>query len=195
MTVTENNITYSLDDNLIDQINLYKDEYSFIDDKDIYKFIKNVESLIRTSIEYKALVNYIKNTSKYSNCSVLDELSNEDVKIEVHHNTFTLYDYVEIVLNYYMKNKLHFNTFIIANDVIRLHYLSAVQLVPISTTIHEYIHSQQTFIKDDTIVLGNINNFYESYKDYMNENQLEKYNRYVSSGNNLEYIKNNLIRK
>lgn len=185
---------------------LYIDKLMYnSDDKYKLKIIKNIERLIRSSNEYSRLVKYIK-SSIQNNCQILnlychsldeEEENNEDiVTIEVHHNLYTLFDLVEILLQYHMSNVKDGNdsnitTFDICRDVILLHYNNEVSLIALSKTMHEYVHSiNYIFNTCSDKTIGNPHNFYERYKDYMNDKQLNKYQRYISNEikNDLQYM-------
>lgn len=190
----EENVKFELEDNLFEAIFLYKNKDTFIDDKERIKIIKNIESLIRASNEYKYLVKYIKSTENMNRCSILDNISNEDATIDVHHCVYTLFDIVELVIKKYDYWNEYWNSFIVADKVIELHYNNLVGLIPLSRTMHEYIHSNNIIINDKKMI-GEVQLFYDMYHEYMTEEQLEKFDIYMNSNLTLEDIKNNTILK
>lgn len=152
----------------------------FIDEKEKVSYIKKVERLIRSSQEYLNLVSYIKNELNFSSCSVLTAVGGgQDVGIELHHHPFTLFDLVEIQLNYFIDNNKRFNTFGIAAIVTSLHYDFKVGLVPLSKTMHELAHSGGLFVPASDI-LGDHAAFFEQYEDYIPREKIDAYKLWVS---------------
>lgn len=190
----EENVKFELEDNLFDALLLYKNKDTFIDDKERIKIIKNIESMIRSSNEYKYLVKYIKNTANMNKCSILDNISDEEVTIDVHHCVYTLFDIVDIIIKKYENRNDYWNAFVIADKVLELHYSNCIGLIPLSRTMHEFIHSNNIIINDKKMI-GDIDLFYDLYNDVMSEEQLEKYEIYTNSNITLDDIKNSIILK
>lgn len=190
----EENVKFELEDNLFEAIFLYKNKDTFIDDKERIKIIKNIESLIRSSNEYKYLIKYIKSTANMNKCSILDNISDEDVTIDVHHCVYTLFDIVELVIKKYDDWNEYWNSFIVADKVLELHYNNFIGLIPLSRTMHEYIHSNNIIINDNRMI-GDVKLFYDMYYPYMTDEQLEKFEIYSNSNIKLEDIKNRIILK
>ena len=70
------------------------EQYNLLDDKDFAKYISDLERIVRSSFEYRSLINYLKNTEGMDVCSLLENVSSRDntkVKIEIHHSPLTLY--------------------------------------------------------------------------------------------------------
>ena len=64
------------------------------------KFIKNVERVVRGSLEYKKYIGFLRNNLNLTKCRFLENVDTANLKkthIEMHHYPFTLYDIVEIV--------------------------------------------------------------------------------------------------
>ena len=81
-------------------------------DKDKSKFIKRCEKIIRSSQEYKDYINFLKEHVDMNKCAFFQNISMEDtkrVKIEIHHEPFTLYDYVAVVVDRYLAEGLPLN--------------------------------------------------------------------------------------
>ncbi len=67
------------------------------DDKEIKKYYKTIEKEVRNSFEYKEMINYLRDNFGMDQCSFI-KVSNKDnynIKIEIHHYPFTLYDIVD----------------------------------------------------------------------------------------------------
>lgn len=192
ITVREENneVEYSIDTDMFSISN--KTSY-FLEESERKKFIKNVEKIVRGTIEYRKLIQYIRENLELDQCSILNNLDTDVVSIELHHAPYTLYDIVDIVLMKYEMNEYLFNTLTIAEEVLALHYKNRVGLTPLSDTIHQLVHSQQLKIHR-VQVIGNVDLFYNEYKEYMNEDQITKYEDYIMySDNNANTIDPNCL--
>lgn len=162
-----------------DMISMNKDaetleEYSLLD-----KFIKSCESKIRTSKEYSAFVSYIKNVIGIDFCQISSNILGSDgVTIEMHHNFFTLYDYVSIIINYLKETGQPINTFRVVDKVIDEHYELNVPVIMVAVTNHETIHNRDTFVNLNQ-AFGNLMGFVNKYKNYLTDDQKYKIFKYV----------------
>jgi hypothetical protein len=140
--------------------------------KQFIKFVKNVEKIVRGSIEYKRYVGYLKNELNIKQCTFLPQVNIEEIKgvgLEFHHYPFTLYDIVSIVVNQYLAQRtLHISPFLIANDVMELHYENKVGLIPLSKTVHDLAHAGEIMIPLN-LIFGDVKGFIEKYQLGMTE--------------------------
>ena len=113
----------------------------FNDDKEYKRFIKNVERLVRGSIEYKEWVSFGKFTLGYDYCLFSLENDQETDDIEIHHHPFTLYDIVDLVAAKKIMNGEKFCTLNVAEEVLKLHYELKIGFVPLSGTLHKKYHN------------------------------------------------------
>ena len=142
-------------------------------DKDKSKYIKRCETIIRSSNEYKDYISFLKEHVDMNRCAFFQNIgSNETrkIKIEIHHEPFTLYDYVEVVVDKCISEGLPLNDLMIADEVMELHYNNQVGLIPLSKTIHEIIHNSTKLVIPLNMVYGDYTSFlsspeYESYVD------------------------------
>ena len=164
-----------------------------MDAKQYMKFIKSVEGLIRTCPEYKQYLNYLRNTLGMDRCQVLQNIPPETYSLEFHHHPFTLFQLVDTVLQYFLKQKGQVQTFEVADHVMSLHYKNKVGLVPLQKTAHDLAHSGDLFI-DPKQIFGKVGEFINEYKDYINEEdmkQLAKYHELATK--NLPVVTNNVL--
>ena len=164
----------------------------FFDEKEEVKFIKKVESQIRSSPEYRDFISYLKNELSFNYCSFFNKLDSDDVTIEIHHHPFTLFDLVEAEIMRHVDNKLSFNTFSISFYVMRAHYANVVGLVPLSKTMHELAHSSTgNIVIPRELIIGNYVNYYKEYENHLSDRAKEKYVAWLSDTDNLtDYDKN-----
>lgn len=166
-------------------------EYSvnISDLKNKQKFIKRVERLIRSSMEYKDYIRFLRENVDMDSCAFFqrvtsnttNNLGNKRVKIEIHHEPLTLYDYVAVVLEKYIASGEEINAMYIAEDVMELHYKNQVGLIPLSKTIHQIVHNTQKVTIPIFMCYGAYTEFLKDYADYIDmvPNLREKIERKV----------------
>ena len=142
-------------------------------------FIKSVERLVRTNDRYSKYISYLKREIKLNHCQVLSNISDEDCDIEMHHGPiFTLYDYCDIVLNYYIMKGWKISTFRIADTVLNEHIKNRIHVVMLSPTVHEEVHLREIFINIQQ-AWGDLHGFLKKYGKALSNEQIQKYNRYL----------------
>ena len=164
----------------ITQVPVFEFEiYNLEDEKEYDHYIKDIEIQVRRSFEYRQFIKYIRENMNMNKCSFLKGVSNEetfDIKIEIHHYPFTLRDIVEIVYrkrNYYNES---LTIWMVAKEIMELHYKLLIGLIPLSETVHELVHNARLFIPVDH-VLGRYNLFIDYYKPFCTPEQLETIDR------------------
>lgn len=165
---SNSDIEKEVDDSIIQKV----DETNTIDMLSVpekeEKFNAYIEKLIRTSFEYKRYIGILKTEMDLTQCRFIKEadITNTKVGLEIHHYPFTLYDIVSYYREYVKKFKGivdSYNTFDIANDIMKLHYEGKVGLVPLSLTVHELAHAGLVFIPlNSKYVFGNYNELKET---------------------------------
>jgi hypothetical protein len=171
--VTENKLS-----NTIDLINI--PEFDFLvydtnDEKEYEKFIKDVESQVRRSFEYKQFIKYLRENMGMNKCAFLQNVSNEetfDIKIEIHHYPFSLRDIADIVFRKRAYYKESIDVQMVAKEVMECHYKLIIGLISLSETVHELAHSHRLFIPVDKIV-GRYKLFVDLYKPFIEPEMLE----------------------
>lgn len=144
--------------------------------KEQKKFIKSIETLIRSSLEYKTYIKFLKDNLDMNRCAVLKNIKSGDGKryqIEIHHEPFTLFDIVETVINRRLDEGEDINALHVADEIMELHYEGHIGLIPLSVTMHELVHNGRIFIPLQYIY-HKYDEFYKEYKDYMNPVLLDK---------------------
>ena len=140
-------------------------QYNLLDDKEFKKYIEDIKRCVRTSFEYRQLIKYLKNTEGMNRCSFMDNVEyvpGGKVKIELHHEPFTLYDIALAVFKKRQRNKEDTRVQCVAEEIMYLHYIGAVGLVSLSSTIHKMVHNQFLFVPTN-IVRGDYNVFKNMY--------------------------------
>lgn len=137
-------------------------------------FIKDIEKIIRTSLEYRNFIKFLKIEALLNYCTILNKLPDEiisKITIEMHHYPFTLYDLVEAVLNKHISDDLDYTRLSIANEVMEQHYFLKVGIVPLTKTMHELAHSKTIFVSTKN-VFGNYKQFLNQYKYYIDNDKI-----------------------
>lgn len=173
-----------------------KPSYIIYNEKTRSKFIKTVEKIIRSSLEYREFISYLRSELGMNFCMFFNNVSRDDIKnigIEIHHIPFSLFDIVNIVLRKYEAEELPIDPLVIADEVMRLHYEGKVGLVPLSITVHELYHRGDLFIPLQYVDKGFIL-FYQEYKDYMKEYE-EMLKRLIVMSRNFNLNENTILKK
>ena len=109
-------------------------------------------------------------------CAVLRGLNTDNGKrysIEIHHEPFNLFEIVDIVLTKKEDLGEEINPFLIADEVLELHYDEKVGLIPLSKTMHELVHNDKIFIPLQ-LIYHKYNEFYDEYEPYISDKIKEK---------------------
>lgn len=157
-----------------------------VDVKSRIDLIRDIEGVIRKSIEYRYYIQYLKKELNITKCSFLKNINTSKSKfrkisLEFHHYPYTLWDIVEIMLDKMSTESVdgRYNAFEVANNVMVLHYTNNVGLVPLTKTMHQLAHSGRLEIAvEDTH--GNVKSFYDDYKFYMSEHNIDTYTTFIS---------------
>lgn len=164
------------------QIPLYKDVEYFSNIESYVNFIKGCERMVRTNDRYKKYIYYLKNVVGLNHCQVLPGIEPDEggkIEIEMHHGPiFTLYDYCEIILEYFIIKKWKISTFRIADVVLDEHQKNHIQVVMLLSTVHEEVHNRNIFINYQQ-AWGDLNAFVKKYGIAMSDNLKEKLNKYI----------------
>ena len=160
-------------------------EYSVIlnTDKDREKFIKRIEQIIRSSLEYRDYIAYLKENVNMTKCAFFQNVENAQgsrVRIEIHHEPLTLFDIVSVVLNKFIEEGIPLDDLYIADEVMDLHYKNMVGLIPLSKSLHQIVHNSNDIIIPLSLVFGDYKDFIHEYEDYLDENIIEKIERKIN---------------
>lgn len=153
--------------------------YCLDDDKEYEHFVKDIESTVRRSFEYRNMINYLRENMNMDKCSFLKGVTNEEtysIKIEIHHYPFSLRDIVDIVIRKRQYYHESITVQMVAKEVMELHYKLMIGLIPLSETVHELAHSGRLFIPVDK-VMGRYDLFIQYYKPFCDPEQLETLQR------------------
>lgn len=151
------------------------DVYDLNDDKDFGKYLKDIERTVRQSFEYKIFCKYLRENFGMDRCAFFNNVSNSEdysVRIELHHYPFSLFDIVSIVYRKRAYNHQPLSIFMVAEEVLKLHYQLLVGLIPLSETVHQLVHAGRLFIPVNK-VMGRYRLFVDIYYPFIEPEQLE----------------------
>lgn len=143
--------------------------YVFRSEKDMVKFTKKIEMLVRHSLEYRQYIKFLRDTCDMRRCAILKGICNTEGKhytIEIHHEPFNLFQIVQIVIAKYQSLGMDLNPYQLANEVMQLHYDGKVGLIPLSATQHKLVHRGDIFIPMQKIYQNYIG-FVQEYEEYI----------------------------
>lgn len=141
-----------------------------VDYKFYKRFIQNVERQVRGNTDYKAYLENLRDMDFFRQDVFMNNLNSDLVEIQLHHFPFTLYNISDYVCQKFFEDNEYVSTFMVSNEVIKLHLNDLVGLVPLSTTMHEIEHLQNLPIMERQI-FGNWKYIEENYNisDYDKE--------------------------
>lgn len=156
--------------------------------KDRKKFIERIEKNVRSSMEYRDYIRFLKEHIGLDSCIFFQNVSSSNkkhVRIELHHEPFTLYDIVSVVVKKFEEEGIPLNDLSIADEVMELHYANKVGLVPLSKTAHEIIHKSNKLMIPLNMVYGSYSEFIEEYEPYIEDYMFENLEKKIDMTNNL----------
>jgi hypothetical protein len=183
----------------VEDLQLYSDNYpfrlslrisNFENETEYKKFIRNCESLIRKSVEYKLWRNYIIDVLQIDECMITHE-KNSEVSIDVHHHIPSLYTLVASLVNRNIENGEDFCTFDLCKEVIELHYQNKVGYVTLLKSMHEKFHNGRLDIPI-SLVKGDYRYYVNNFTKYIDDNDLETVEYRLSvNESNVSWMRNN----
>ena len=97
----------------------------------------------------------------------------------MHHGPiFTLYDYCEIMLEYFINKGRKISTFRIADAILTEHEKNRIQVVMLLSTVHEEVHNRNIFINQKQ-AFGDLDSFIKKYSAGLSTPLQNKLNRYI----------------
>lgn len=153
------------------------------------KYIKRIEKEIRSSLEYRDYISFLKEYVDMKHCAFFNNVENEQgskVRIEIHHEPLTLFDIVETVVNKFIDEGIPLNDLYISDEVMELHYTNKVGLIPLSKSVHQIIHNSNQIVIPLHLIYGNYKEFLEEYSDYLDESILDKIEKKIFETKNIQ---------
>lgn len=159
------------------------EDYDLYDDKSRDKYFKDIERDVRNSIEYRAMVNYLRVNMGMDRCSFYENVSNLNspkIKIHIHHDPFTLYDITRTVFNKRCELGEPLEIELVSREIMILHYQLLVGLIPLAETVHELVHNNYLFVPCDK-VMGRYMDFYNAYNKWIEPETKDTFDRILEA--------------
>ena len=143
-------------------------------DKQRDKLIKTIESLVRSSIDYKDLIKYLRTYIDMNQCEFFENFKAGKKKgmIEIHHSPFDLYTIVDVVMQKMEKTEGYLDELVIADKVLQMHYEGLIGLIPLSITAHQLVHDGKLIVPLNC-VYGRFVEFTNLFYNELGEERLE----------------------
>lgn len=177
----------------------YTPDVDFEDSKSVEHYVKSCKILIRNSLEYKQLMNFLKYNMGMNTCFFLPNVKKEKkskISIEIHHTGFVMEDIIKTILYDLYENGEEYDCQSVAEKVMYYHYKGFISLTALSSTAHQLIHEPDSmlFIPLGMEDFGDINLFFEEFIDIIKKylpdlyKKFESYKMISDTVNNIEEI-------
>ena len=150
------------------------------------KLTKTIEKYIRQSMEYKDLIKYLKDNIDMTSCQFFHNVNSNKKKglIEIHHEPFDLFTLTSIVMRKQEAELGYIDELIVAEEVMRLHYVGLVGLIPLSVTVHELVHKGKLIVPLNC-VYGRFVQFVKDYFEYIDPSYLSMLDNKINLTKNI----------
>lgn len=185
---------------------VYIPDVDFDDQKSVNRYVKAIKSVVRNSTEYRQLMRFLKKELNINSCLFYPKVKkykDKKISIEIHHTGFVMEDIIRTILVYRYKNNLDYDVQSVAEHIMLEHYKGNISLTALSATAHDLIHEENSnlFIPLQYCDFGDINKFYNEYKDFVDKETVKKFEQYKILSDvvdNIEdiipdYMKKNII--
>lgn len=140
-------------------------------EKELKRFIKQCEGMIRKSPEYRIWTNYIREVLGLFSCDLTKE-NHEQCNCDIHHHPIPLYTIVKAVILSYISKSKEFCSADIVVKVLELHYENKIGFISIIRSLHEKFHNGYLQLPMQ-LVHGDYKLFMNAYKSYLEEDDIE----------------------
>lgn len=140
------------------------------DSKQLNKFIKKCESMIRTCPEYSDWTDYIRNVLEMTECQITGELHHQ-TKSDVHHHPYCLYSIVKAVIMKRIAMEAPFSSIDVCKEVMDMHYKMRAPFIVLMKSIHEKFHNGFINLPME-LVQGDYQYFIKHYTQFLDEEDL-----------------------
>jgi hypothetical protein len=141
------------------------------DDKELNKFIKKCESIIRMSPEYSDWTDYIRNVMEMTECQITGEMHIQ-AKSDIHHHPICLYTLVKGAILKRIVNEKEFSSIDIAKEVLEMHYEMKAPFVVLLKSLHEKYHAGYLQLPME-LVQGDYKYFMDTYSHFLETDDID----------------------
>jgi hypothetical protein len=171
----------------------YYPDIDFDDPKSVDSYVKHLKYFIRKTREYKDLMKFLKTKRGMYRSFFMPNVKHmrgDKISIEAHHTGFVMTDIIKTVLIKRNKNDEDIDFCSVADEVMLLHYKGMISITSLDSTSHDLIHEEGSslFIPLGMEDFGDMNLFYEEYKQYMHKDLVKKFETYKLLSHTVENI-------
>lgn len=164
----------------VDSHTLSLRQNGFDDEKEMKRFIKSCELIIRKSPEYRLWTNYIRDVLGVTSCDLTKESHNE-CRCDIHHHPVSLYTIVKGIIVESIEKNEPFCSADIAVKVLELHFQNRVGFISLIKSVHEKYHNGFLQLPMQ-LVHGDYKYFIDNYCGYLEDPELEVINSKLAIG-------------
>lgn len=143
----------------------------FESQKELNRFIKTCEIMIRKSPEYKVWTTYVREVLGYFSCDLTKEPHSQCI-CDIHHHPISLFLIVKAIIMQHINESKKFCSADIAVSTLELHYQNRIGFVSLVRSLHEKHHNGFLNIPME-IVHGDYNYFLDYLSSYLDDSDLE----------------------
>lgn len=140
-------------------------------EKELKRFIRQCEGMIRKSPEYKVWTSYVRDVLGFFSCDLTKE-NHAQCNCDIHHHPISLYMITKAVILSYMASSKDFCSADIVVKVLELHYENRIGFLSIIRSLHEKFHNGYLQLPMQ-LVHGDYKLFISTYSSYLEEDDLE----------------------
>lgn len=140
-------------------------------EKELKRFIRQCEGMIRKSPEYRIWTNYIREVLGFFSCDLTKE-NHAQCNCDIHHHPISLYTIVKAVILSYIARSKEFCSADIVVKVLELHYENKIGFISIIRSLHEKFHNGYLQLPMN-LVHGDYKLFMTTYTNYLEEEDIE----------------------
>jgi hypothetical protein len=113
----------------------------------------------------------------------------------MHHGPIlSLADIISIITDDFLSRGIAVNTFMVAKEVIKAHYEDMVQVVMLTETVHEAVEQFGGVFLSNKQAYGDLNAFLKKYRRGLQQDQIEKINRYIETSKKYDTFDRDLFK-
>lgn len=169
-------ITSDVDNHeLISDDSLYKLSLRISDfecEKELRRFIKSCELIVRKSPEYKVWTSYVREVLGFYTCDLTKENHSQCV-CDIHHHPVSLFTITKALIMQHIAGTKKFCSADIAVEVLELHYQNRIGFVSLIRSLHEKFHNGFLSIPME-LVHGDYKYFVDHYGGFLDDDDLER---------------------
>jgi hypothetical protein len=141
------------------------------DEKELKRFVKSVEGLVRKSPEYRVWTDYVREVLGHLNCKLTKETHGQTT-VDIHHHPISLFVITKGVISRYIASSKDFCSFDICTKIIELHYELRIGFMPIISSLHEKFHRGFLALPIE-LASGDYKHFIDNYGSFIEDEDLE----------------------